>query len=126
VFDDDGDFLGVLALVTDITDRKRAERAERRAETLRSVASLANAAAHELSNPLTVIVTTLQAAARRLDGEPALRARLDRALDATRDIGAILRRMSRITGLDDAEASPPVPALLDLERLVPDEAAERG
>jgi PAS domain S-box-containing protein len=125
VFDDDGDFLGVLALVTDITDRKRAERAERRAETLRSVASLANAAAHEISTPLTAIVTTLQLAARTLDGEPGLRERLEHALDATRDIGATLHRMSRITDLEDADPVPRQPASLELETSVSRDRAGR-
>ncbi len=35
----------------DISDRQRREAAEREAESLRSVAKLANAAAHEINNP---------------------------------------------------------------------------
>ena len=44
----------------DITSQRRADEAERRAETLRAVAQLANAAAHEINNPLAVIVGRLE------------------------------------------------------------------
>src|SRR5207249_9622318 len=44
-----------MAFVTDITQRKRVEEAALRAEALHSVALLANAAAHEINNPLTAV-----------------------------------------------------------------------
>jgi PAS domain S-box-containing protein len=122
IVDDDGTFEGVLALVTDITDRKRAERAEQRAETLRSVASLANAAAHEINNPLTVIVGTLQLLDRNTGLDGLSHVRIQRALLAARDIHAILGRMSRITRLEESGQSSDLPIMLDLHRSSPEDS----
>lgn len=124
--DDAGGFLGALALVTDITDRKRAERAERQAAALRSVASLANAAAHEINNPLTVIVGTLELIQRGADVDAVSRARIQRALTAAAEIHHMLRRMSAITRLELAEQSPLLPPMLDIERSSPDQEPRVG
>src|SRR5204862_4595977 len=50
-------------ILVDLTDRKRAEEAT----ALRSVAELANAAAHEINNPLSVIVGELDLIGRGRD-----------------------------------------------------------
>ncbi|MBI2218354.1 MAG: PAS domain S-box protein [Candidatus Rokubacteria bacterium] len=113
---DDGVFVGAVAVVTDITDRKRAERAEQRAEMLHSIASLANAASHEINNPLTVIVGTLELLDRKADLDAGWRVRVLRAVQAARDIQDSIRRMSRITRLESVDHSPDLPPMLDLER----------
>src|SRR2546422_8779218 len=46
----------VEAILVDVSDGKRAELAERQATELHAIAQLANAAAHEINNPLSVIV----------------------------------------------------------------------
>jgi PAS domain S-box-containing protein len=51
---------GASAISRDVTDRKRVEEARRQSEVLLSVAQLANAAAHEINNPLTAIMIPLQ------------------------------------------------------------------
>jgi TatA/E family protein of Tat protein translocase len=56
----------------DVSERQRREAAEREAESLRSVAKLANAAAHEINNPLTVVGGNLQLLAERLRDRPEL------------------------------------------------------
>jgi PAS domain S-box-containing protein len=113
---DDGVLVGALAVVTDITDRKRTERAEQRAEMLRFIASLANAASHEINNPLTVIVGTLELLDRKADLDAGWRVRVQRAVQAARDIHDIVRRMSRITRLESVDHTAGLPAMLDLER----------
>jgi PAS domain S-box-containing protein len=97
----------------DITSQRRADEAERRAETLRAVAQLANAAAHEINNPLAVIVGRLELLRRDLT--PDQRGRLTPIVEASKQIARIITHMGRLTRLetlDDLPASP----MLDLRR----------
>lgn len=103
----------VEALAIDITDRKRAEEAERQAMRLRAVADLAAAAAHEINNPLTVILTSLSVL--RVDGPAAQQ--VERARAAARRIAEIVDGMSRIERVQMAErTSPHLPAMLDIRK----------
>src|SRR5262249_59785655 len=81
--------------IEDITDQRRADDAERRAETLRAVAQLANAAAHEINNPLAVIVGRLELLRRDLT--PELQAKLNPIVESSRQIAKIITHMGRIT-----------------------------
>ncbi len=99
--------------IEDITDQRRADEAERRAETLRAVAQFANAAAHEINNPLAVIVGRLELLRRDLT--PELQAKLNPIVESSRQIAKIIThmgRMTRLETLDDMPASP----MLDLRR----------
>jgi PAS domain S-box-containing protein len=96
-------------IVVDITDRERAE-------TLRAVAKLANAAAHEINNPLAVILAHLDLLAKRFDQDPETTQRLDRARTACRRIAEMIVHMGRITRLEESEQSPNLPPILDLRR----------
>jgi len=69
-----GIIIGASAIGRDVTEKKRADAALREAATLRSVASLAVAAAHEINNPLTVVSGELQLSPAR----PAPAGRADR------------------------------------------------
>src|SRR5437870_1659826 len=109
----DGDHEYLEGTIEDITNHRRAEEAERRAETLRAVAQLANAAAHEINNPLAVIVGRLEPLRRELT--PEQQGRLAQVVDASRQIAKIIAHMGRLTRLetlDDLPASP----MLDLQR----------
>src|SRR5206468_5324514 len=93
--------------VEDITDQRRADDAERRAETLRAVAQLANAAAHEINNPLAVIVGRLELLRRDLTADQ--QAKLNPIVEPSRQIARIITHMGRLTRLetlDDLPASP--------------------
>jgi PAS domain S-box-containing protein len=99
--------------IEDITNQRRADEAERRAETLRAVAQLANAAAHEINNPLAVIVGRLELLRRDLT--PDQQAKLNPIVESSRQIAKIITHMGRLTRLetlDDLPASP----MLDLRR----------
>ena len=99
--------------IEDITDQRRADDAERRAETLRAVAQLANAAAHEINNPLAVIVGRLELLRRDLT--PEQQVKLNPIVESSRQIAKIITHMGRLTRLetlDDLPASP----MLDLRR----------
>jgi PAS domain S-box-containing protein len=100
----------------DITERKRAEEAERQAAALRSVAQLANAAAHEINNPLLVITGRLELLARRFHDDDGMRTGLEQAVAAGRRITEIIARMGRITRLEIVQQSPGLAPILDLRR----------
>jgi PAS domain S-box-containing protein len=99
--------------IEDITDQRRADEAERRAETLRAVAQLANAAAHEINNPLAVIVGRLELLRRDLT--PELQAKLNPIVESSRQIAKIITHMGRITRLETLDDMP-ASLMLDLRR----------
>jgi PAS domain S-box-containing protein len=88
-----------LVSFIDISDRQRREAVEREAESLRSVAKLANAAAHEINNPLTVVSGNLQLLTERLGDRPELARYVERGQRAVRQIAEMISHMTRITRL---------------------------
>jgi PAS domain S-box-containing protein len=88
-----------LASFIDIGERQRREAAEREAESLRSVAKLANAAAHEINNPLTVVGGNLQLLAEKVRDRPELARYFERGDRAVRQIADMISHMTRITRL---------------------------
>jgi len=103
----------VLGHAQDITELKRAELLAREANALRSVAELARAAAHEINNPLAIIVGQLEMLRRSMVENADAVARIDIACEAARRITAILSHMARITRLERADVSA-LPPMLDL------------
>jgi len=100
-------------VLVDLTDRKRAEETT----TLRSVAQLANAAAHEISNPLTVVLGALDLIER--DGR-ATSDRMAPARAAVARIRDIVAHMVRITRLEASTGwSSDLPPMLDIRRSGP-------
>ena len=83
----------------DISERQRREAAEREAESLRSVAKLANAAAHEINNPLTVVGGNLQLLAERLGDRPDLARYFERGERAIKQIADMVGQMTKVTRL---------------------------
>ena len=88
-----------LASFIDISERQRRETAEREAESLRSVTKLANAAAHEINNPLTVVGGNLQLLAEKVGDRPELARYFERGERAVRQIADMISHMTRITRL---------------------------
>jgi PAS domain S-box-containing protein len=99
--------------IEDITNQRRADEAERRAETLRAVTQLANAAAHEINNPLAVILGRLELLRRDLT--PEQQAKLGPIVESSRQIARIVTHMGRLTRLETLEALPGS-SMLDLRR----------
>ena len=96
-------------ILVDLTERKRAEEAT----ALRSVAELANAAAHEINNPLAIIVGQLELIGRGDDVAGGIVA-AQTAADRIRDI---VHHMVRITHLEPSPSwSPDLPRMLDIRR----------
>jgi two-component system cell cycle sensor histidine kinase/response regulator CckA len=103
-------------IIVDITDRERVEAAEREAQALRAVAKLANAAAHEINNPLAVIMGHLDLLERKYEGDPDTAQRIERTRQAGGRIADMIIHMGRITRLEDSVQSPNLPPILDLRR----------
>ena len=106
--------VGASSIARDITHRKRIEATMRERDTLRSVASLAAGAAHEINNPLAVIMGQAQLLAEEVEG--AARQRLAEILEATDRIRAIVARMRHLTRVELLEDSSALPPMLDLRR----------
>jgi PAS domain S-box-containing protein len=109
-----GTIIGASAIGRDVTEKKRVDAALREAATLRSVASLAVAAAHEINNPLTVVSGELQLLAR--EAEARWGGRITSMLEALDRIREVVSRMNQITRLEPAERQRHLPDMLDLEK----------
>lgn len=64
--DEKGDATGVIAVAKDVTERKRLESIIRQSDKMSAVGQLAAGVAHEINNPLGVILGFAQAALRRM------------------------------------------------------------
>jgi PAS domain S-box-containing protein len=106
----------VLGHAHDITDIKRSDARAGEAEALRSVAQLALATAHEINNPLTVIIASLQLMTSRKQVPPEAAGYVERAIRAGEQIRDIVRNMSRITRLELSRQAPQLPPVLDLRK----------
>lgn len=83
-------------------------------ETLRYVASLASAAAHEINNPLAVVMGYAQLLADKVDAHG--REQIDEILKALSRIQEIVRQMRSVTRIELTEEAPDLPEMLDLRR----------
>lgn len=106
--------IGASSIARDITHRKRIEATTRERDTLRSVASLAAGAAHEINNPLAVVLGQVQLLANELEG--AQRQRIAEILEAIDRIRAIVARMRHLTRVELSEPYPGLPEMLDFAR----------
>jgi signal transduction histidine kinase len=83
---------------------------------LRSVAQLALATAHEINNPLTVIIGSLQLLLVRGQVSEETAHSLERVIRAAEQIRDTVRNLSRITRLELSRQSPSLPEVLDLRK----------
>jgi DNA-binding response OmpR family regulator len=91
----------------------RNHRAERESASLRAVTQLANAAAHEINNPLSVITGQLHFLAK----DPAVpAARVKQIEEAALRIREIVLQMLHLTRLEVAKQYHDQPEMLDLDR----------
>ena len=109
-----GKVVGASSIARDMTHRKEAEAATREQATLRYVASLAAAAAHEINNPLMVIIGHAELLADKVGTQA--RGQIDEILEALSRIQEIVVRMERVTRIELSEEAPYLPEMLDLIR----------
>jgi DNA-binding response OmpR family regulator len=97
-------------------ERVRGQRARQEAEALRAVNRLALTAAHEINNPLTIILGHLQLLRVELEQAGRASSRIAPALEAVDRIARIVDLMGRITRLETQPFEAGVPEILDLWR----------
>src|SRR5437773_191449 len=90
------------------------EAAVRERDALRYVASLAAAAAHEINNPLAVVVGQAELLDETLDATG--QKRTEEILQATRRIEEIVGRMKGVSRLKVTGEAPYIPEMLDLDK----------
>ena len=111
----DGD--KILSMVRDITDRRRAEleadshrRELAHLGRVATLGELSGTLAHELSQPLTAILSNAQAARRLLDRDPPdvdqVRAGLDDIIRNDKRAGAVIERLRSLLRKGDATLQP--------------------
>jgi PAS domain S-box-containing protein len=105
-----------IVIFRDAAPREALDAAQREVLDLRAVTLVSNAAAHEINNPLTVIVGSLELIQRRVNEDAQAQKWVDRAMVSAERIRDIIARMTHITRLSPADSAPGVPAMLDIRR----------
>jgi PAS domain S-box-containing protein len=105
-----------IVVVREAAEREARERAEREAAELRAITLLAGAAAHEINNPLVVVLGALELVEQRGAAGDADARLLRAARDAGHRIRDIVARMVRITRVEATPAAGHLPPILDLQR----------
>jgi two-component system, cell cycle sensor histidine kinase and response regulator CckA len=91
--DEQGDYTGALALVTDMGQRQRLEEQLLHAQKMEAVGRLAGGIAHEFNNLLTTIVGAAELLSFRLNGQPEVRSELSSIRTATDRAATLVRRL---------------------------------
>jgi len=86
-------FVCTQGVARDITDRVKAEQALREAERVRVFTETAGAAAHEINQPLTVVMGTLQMMVADVGSDDPHRKQLERVLEQAEKISEIVKKM---------------------------------
>lgn len=105
-----------IVVIRDAAEREAAEATRREAAELRAVTLLAGATAHEINNPLAVIVGALDLLGRRVPTEGVESKWLEQALEGAHRIRDIVLRMARITRVESTAAGANLPPILDIKK----------
>jgi nitrogen-specific signal transduction histidine kinase len=103
-------------LLADVVASHTAEAARRDAAQLRAVASLARAAAHEINNPLMAVIGGLGLIARKVPEGSQEAGWIATAKDGAEQIRDIVKRMNRITTIEEIPSADPLPPMLDIRK----------
>jgi PAS domain S-box-containing protein len=111
-----GAVTGTLGVMRDMSEHHAAEAARREVAQLRAVNLLSGGVAHEVNNPLGVVVGQLELLEMGLAPETREAHRVRQALEAAREIKAIVTRMAHITRIETASWGTDLPPILDIRR----------
>jgi len=114
ILDERRRIVGASSIARDVTHQREIEETARERDTLRSVASLAAGAAHEINNPLAVVMGQAQLL---IDDIAATgRRRIGEILEAAERIHTIVARMKHLTRIEMMDGSSYLPEMLDIRR----------
>jgi PAS domain S-box-containing protein len=105
-----------IIIYRDAAERLAGEEARREAASLRSVNLLAQAAAHEINNPLAIIMGYIQMLEDRLPPGSEESGWAHTCRNAAGRIRDAVGRLSRIVRIESTQPSGTVPPILDMER----------
>jgi PAS domain S-box-containing protein len=105
-----------IVIYRDASERVSAESARRESAELRSVTLLARATAHEINNPLAVILGAAQLLIGRVADGSAESRWLQQLLDATARIREAVWRLNHVTRVVSTEERDGAPGMLDTAR----------
>ncbi|MEZ5419776.1 MAG: response regulator [Vicinamibacterales bacterium] len=91
-----GDTLGAVMVFRDVTDRERLRARLEQAERLASVGTLAAGVAHEVNNPLTVVLANAEYVRDELQQAPASGPQVDHLVQALDDVKSAATRIGQI------------------------------
>lgn len=103
-------------LFRDIVESQATEAARREAAELRAVTLLARAAAHEINNPLTIVVGGLALVGKRLGTDSEEAKWIALATEGAGRIKDIVARMNNITQVAEEPARGHLPSMLDIRK----------
>jgi signal transduction histidine kinase len=83
---------------------------------LRAATLVAATAAHEINNPLAVVIGSLDLLARQLPPTGRERQLVDRAVKAGERIRDIVARLTKIRRIEEGAGGENVPTIIDLQR----------
>jgi signal transduction histidine kinase/CHASE3 domain sensor protein/FixJ family two-component response regulator len=106
---------GFVLTVSDMTKRAQAEGVLRESQKMQAIGQLTGGIAHDFNNLLTVILGSLEFIRAKLEGQPAMQTRVERAISA-------VQRGATLNGqlLAFARKQPLAPTPIDLAATVPD------
>ncbi len=100
IYDDRQELAGSVGVIRDITQRKMSEELLRNAhesEKIVAIAEIAGAAAHELNQPLTSVMTSVAMLRRILEGNDMEKRILDTIEQESDRMASMIRRLAKIT-----------------------------
>ena len=103
-----------IVIYRESADREAREASQREAAELKAVTLLAAGAAHEINNPLTVVMGSLGLLGRGLAPGTQEARWVDQALEGVRRIRDIVVRMRRITRVETTAPEGSLPPILDI------------
>jgi signal transduction histidine kinase/CheY-like chemotaxis protein len=106
---------GFVLTISDMTRRAQAEAVLRESQKMQAIGQLTGGIAHDFNNLLTVILGNLEYAAAKLNNQPALHARIERATWAAQRGAALTSQL-----LSFARKQALTPAAIDLAATVPE------
>jgi signal transduction histidine kinase len=105
-----------IVIYRDASERLAGEEARREAASLRSVNLLAQAAAHEINNPLAIIMGYIQMLEDRLPPGTDESSWVRTCRNAATRIRDAVGRLSRIVRVESTQPTGTLPPILDTER----------
>jgi len=109
--------IGLVArLFAEVAASQAAERSRREAAQLRAVTTLANAAAHEINNPLMAVIGGLSLVAREVPADTDQARWITGAREGAEKIRDIVKRMNHITTLEEVPPQGALPPMLDIRK----------